>query len=501
MQYRYRSDLERPHVAGKSPCRQQLSTAYYSHMQFMKAVLLWSIYCLQTFSTAAFTPVTKRHFSGNHTPFLQWRKYTNRFLVTNSAEDTKTSTTNAQSKNAAPVNEGGITRKKIQSVPWTGSRGMLPLQRYSGILPNFDEWLIQPFPSEKNNNQTAEIDSAAELSKSSLHLLERQESLSEWELRNLHKKIAAEARASMPLNPFDHLRPIYIDESIVVVDKPGGVLCVPGIRRNPSVANIVHTYIGGSPGEDVDKMVVHRLDGATSGVVVFARTLQALQKLHLDFRDRNVKKTYEALLCGHLHSQEGEIDLPLERDRNRPPFMRVATTSVYHTDGDDGSNNSFQEDASSPNLNKHDGYKKMMSKKPKESFSTFRVISYEYFEGCPVTRVELVPFTGRTHQLRVHMAAIGHAIVGDGIYGFMGEGSPNGGFSDTAMDEIMPHRASLEVQQRIDSILSRQRGNPNRPSVSNDGAGEGTLCLHARQLCLFHPKTTAPIIFESPAPF
>jgi 23S rRNA-/tRNA-specific pseudouridylate synthase len=106
-----------------------------------------------------------------------------------------------------------------------------------------------------------------------------------------------------------------------------------------------------------------------------------------------------------------------------------------------------------------------------------------------------------THQLRVHMAAIGHAIVGDGIYGFMGEGSPNGGFSDTAMDEIMPHRASLEVQQRIDSILSRQRGNPNRPSVSNDGAGEGTLCLHARQLCLFHQNTTAPIIFESPAPF
>jgi 23S rRNA-/tRNA-specific pseudouridylate synthase len=263
------------------------------------------------------------------------------------------------------------------------------------MLPNFDEWLIHPFPSDKNTNQSAEMDSAAELSKSSLHLLERQESLSERELRNLHKKIAAEARASMPLNPYDHLRPIYIDESIVVVDKPGGVLCVPGIRRNPSVANIVHTYIGGTPGEDVDKMVVHRLDGATSGVVVFARTLQALQKLHLDFRDRNVKKTYEALLCGHLHSQEGEIDLPLERDRNRPPFMRVATSSVSHPDGDDGGNDSFREDDSSPNLHKHDGYKKMMSKKPKESFSTFRVISYEYLEGCPVTRVELVPFTGR----------------------------------------------------------------------------------------------------------
>lgn len=136
------------------------------------------------------------------------------------------------------------------------------------------------------------------------------------------------------------------------------------------------------------------------------------------FRDRadTISKGYEAIVCGHMHPfvKEGTIDLPLQRDHRYPPFMRVSTKSS-------------EEDAREVvSQLQNEGYKKIMMKKAKQSKTNFRVMERLYLKhsnttddqsvngrGLPVTRLELIPITGRTHQLRVHCAALGHPIVGD----------------------------------------------------------------------------------------
>lgn len=92
----------------------------------------------------------------------------------------------------------------------------------------------------------------------------------------------------------------------------------------------------------------------------------------------------------------------------------------------------------------------------------------------------------RTHQLRVHCAAIGHPIVADPAYGFMGEANSNGGFSEESMGDVIPNRASLETQRNIDKTVRKI---------------DQMLCLHAKYLSFPHPVTGASLTFEAPAPF
>ena len=162
----------------------------------------------------------------------------------------------------------------------------------------------------------------------------------------------------------------------------------------------------------------------------------------------------------------------------------------------------------------HAGWKKIVKKAPKQSQTLFKVLKHEYVGGgfstgsrsggkereeeeeapaaeekLPVTRVELTPITGRTHQLRVHCAAIGHPILGDPTYGILGEASPNGGLFDendndddrTLMDSIIPTRASTTLQMKLDTW------------VKDTGQ---VMCLHARKLQLDHPSTGEEMIFE-----
>jgi RluA family pseudouridine synthase len=276
------------------------------------------------------------------------------------------------------------------------------------------------------------------------------------------KKIEAKARASQPLDPTRDLHILYRDNDIVVVHKPSGILCVPGPRRNPSLANLVHEYL--HVDMDVDKTVVHRLDMDTSGIVLFALTEQSLSTLHHDFRQGRVRKTYQALVCGHVDSEELEMDLPLERDPFHPPFMRVAQPKQQEPTISTGATN--------PST----AISKFLRQAPKPSWTEVRVISYEFVERVPVTRVQLRPHTGRTHQLRVHCAAIGHPIVGDDIYGYKGEGAPNGGIENIQV-------CSQSVQQRLHEL------------------GRRPLCLHAQQLCIHHPRTRAPMMFQADAAF
>jgi tRNA pseudouridine32 synthase/23S rRNA pseudouridine746 synthase len=178
------------------------------------------------------------------------------------------------------------------------------------------------------------------------------------------------------------LSPIWLDEALVVVDKPSGLLSVPG--RGADRADCMLSRADARwPG----LKVVHRLDMATSGLLVLARTEAAQRQLSIAFADRQTLKRYVAVVHGLMAQDAGDIDLPLITDWPRRPLQKVC-----HDQG-------------------------------KPSLTRYEVMSRDEARGQ--TRVALTPVTGRTHQLRVHMLAIGHAIVGDPLYGPDGLG-PNG---------------------------------------------------------------------------
>ena len=352
--------------------------------------------------------------------------------------------------------------------------------------------------------------------------------------RQMRKIQAADRAGKTNVNIDDHLRTVYVDDHIVVTNKPSGILCVPGVNNNKSLLDLVFTVYGNanpastadSAASDAetaahvactkqlslfprDSMIVHRLDMDTSGIVIFARNRASMAKLHEAFRDRTgAKKIYEALLVGWLDIDRwiessvkkrcdeaentfntseavidvdavsllngGEIRLPLQRDHKHPPFMRVSTPE-----------SEAEAQQAVTDLN-HAGYSKLMAKKPKSSITQFRILSHEMWNGFPVTRVSLTPITGRTHQLRVHCAAMGHPILGDPAYGFCGEAHPNGGFSDIDICKLSPTCASFELRRDVEDAV-RENGR--------------TMCLHARKLTLNHPVTNMEVVFEAEPSF
>jgi tRNA pseudouridine32 synthase / 23S rRNA pseudouridine746 synthase len=164
---------------------------------------------------------------------------------------------------------------------------------------------------------------------------------------------------------------LHRDRAILIVEKPAGLLSVPGKidgRSDCLIARIA--------AEIPQVLLVHRLDCDTSGVMVFALTKAAQGQLGKQFEHRQTKKTYVARLAGHLTPSTGRVDLPLCADwPNRPRQM------VNHEQG-------------------------------RPAQTDWQVMGYE----GPTTRVRLFPLTGRSHQLRVHMAELGHPILGDPIY-------------------------------------------------------------------------------------
>jgi tRNA pseudouridine32 synthase/23S rRNA pseudouridine746 synthase len=215
-------------------------------------------------------------------------------------------------------------------------------------------------------------------------------------------------------DPSDAIEPLYVDDTLLVVDKPSGLLAVPGRgadKQDCLSARVQVRY--------PDALIVHRLDMATSGLMVMARGAAAQRELSKAFAARGVKKRYIAIVAGRLEvppEDWGTIDLPIIVDwPNRP--LRI----VDHLLG-------------------------------KPSLTRWRVLGYT--ETGPGTRVELEPITGRSHQLRVHLRALGHPILGDALY------------------------APPDVQ-----VLS------------------GRLLLHAWSLGFVHPVTGEGLVFERPAPF
>ena len=166
---------------------------------------------------------------------------------------------------------------------------------------------------------------------------------------------------------------LYADDSLVVVDKPAGLLAVPGRgeQRQDCVAARVQCRFP-------DALVVHRLDQATSGLMVLARGADAQRTLSRAFAERRVAKHYTAIVGGLLVGAAGTIELPLAADWPNRPRQQV---DAVHG---------------------------------KASITRWRVLGYD--AAVDTTRIELEPLTGRSHQLRVHLQAIGHPIVGDVLY-------------------------------------------------------------------------------------
>ena len=217
------------------------------------------------------------------------------------------------------------------------------------------------------------------------------------------------------------LKLLYEDKALLVFDKPPGLLAVPG--RGPDKQDCLATR---ARQRWPDALVVHRLDMATSGLMLMARGAPAQRRLSLAFEQREVHKRYVAVVDGILNAPEdapGEaqdgwavINLPIIVDwPNRP--LRIIDAAMG-----------------------------------KPSVTRWRVLSHD--AAARTTRLELEPVTGRSHQLRVHLKALGHPILGDMLY------------------------ADARVQARAPRLL-----------------------LHASSLSLAHPENQEPSTFESAVPF
>jgi len=185
---------------------------------------------------------------------------------------------------------------------------------------------------------------------------------------------------------------IYEDDEVVVINKPLGLLshAKGNFNKEPTVETWVKSRIKNIEGPRAG--IVHRLDRATSGVMILAKTLNAQKKLSKQFANRKVKKTYIAVVDGTLKENEALVDLPIERNPRKPQTFRVGING-------------------------------------KSAQTNYKVLDH----NDKYTLVELKPTTGRTHQLRVHLHYLLHPIAGDIIY----EGSKQ--------DRMYLHALSLEI--------------------------------------------------------
>lgn len=233
-------------------------------------------------------------------------------------------------------------------------------------------------------------------------------------------------------------RILYEDDQLLVLNKRSGDLVIPGRWEKK----------GGGKGEkersvvdDLNKKygkiyVVHCLDRDTSGVLLFAKTAEAHQKMSQAFENRKVKKTYYGLIHGELKKDRGIISKPLAPCRSNPGRMIV---------------------------DKHGG-------KPSET--EIQVVE----RWGDYSWLEIHPLTGRSHQIRVHLASIGHPLVGDPLYGLM-------------QDSIYLSFLMADLKKKYRT----KKGQIEKPLLSR-------LALHAVRLEFLHPVSEKPMVLESAMP-
>jgi 23S rRNA pseudouridine1911/1915/1917 synthase len=232
-------------------------------------------------------------------------------------------------------------------------------------------------------------------------------------------------RVEIPASPMTEmeaedipLNVVYEDADLAVIDKPAGMVVHPGsgVSSGTLVNALLARYpeIGMMYGSERRQGIVHRLDKDTSGLMVIARTKAALNKLMAQFQERTVEKSYTALVERVPKTMTGRIEAPIGRD----PQQRKRMAVVSHG---------------------------------KPAVTEFRVLDTDFRDGQALIEAHIL--TGRTHQIRVHLAFIGSPIVGDRVYGFR--------------------------RQRV---------------------GLKRHFLHAAKLSFDHPRTGERMTFESPLP-
>ncbi len=180
---------------------------------------------------------------------------------------------------------------------------------------------------------------------------------------------------------------VYEDRELIVVDKPAGLVVHPGSghRTGTLVNGLVHRFpevqaLPGRLGTDVDRPgIVHRLDRGTSGLMVVARTPDSYRSLVAQMGERSVSRIYRVLVLGTVEEETGMVDAPVGRSVTAPTRMAV-------------------------------------SRKGKEARTRYQVEG-RFSRPAPTTLMTARLETGRTHQIRVHLSAIGHPVVGDDVYG------------------------------------------------------------------------------------
>ncbi|MEE4238411.1 MAG: RluA family pseudouridine synthase [Anderseniella sp.] len=187
---------------------------------------------------------------------------------------------------------------------------------------------------------------------------------------------------------------IHRDDHLIVLDKPAGLLTVPG--KGEALADCLEARV---QARFPDALTVHRLDRDTSGLVVMAMGRPAQRHLGLQFERRKLHKTYLAVVSGVIQADDGEIALPLIADWPNRPLQKVC----------------FEHG--------------------KQALTRWRVLQ----RGPCSTRLELEPHTGRSHQLRVHMKELGHPILGDPLYG-----------DASSAPRLMLHAQTLELHHPAD---------------------------------------------------
>jgi 23S rRNA pseudouridine1911/1915/1917 synthase len=209
------------------------------------------------------------------------------------------------------------------------------------------------------------------------------------------------------------LRVVYEDEALSVIDKPAGMMVHAGAGATEAgtlVNALLHRYQSlSSHGGELRPGIVHRLDKQTSGLIIVARNDAAHLKLGEMFSERRMKKTYIALVHGHLKQDKGTVNAPIARDVVR----RTRMTTRRETDGRSA-------------LSHYSVERRITSRWGK--FTLVRV------------RIE----TGRTHQIRVHLASLGHPVVGDTVYGAPARLKGEAGAEDLRLERNFLHAAELE---------------------------------------------------------